>query len=50
MGVEVAILVLREPWIYTRTLVVSAAASYTFLLFAAVCKQVLSHGVAQWIE
>ena len=29
---EVAIPVLREPWICTRTLVVSSAASYTFLL------------------
>ena len=38
-------LLLREPWIYDNT---CGQRGGTLHLFAAVCKQVLSHGVAQW--
>ena len=45
LGGEVAIPVLREPWIYTSTL---GQRGDKLHLYAAVCKQILSHGVAQW--
>ena len=38
-------LLLREPWIYDNT---CGQRGGKLHLFAAVCKQVLSHGVAQW--